>query len=53
LTHTNLIFTVLPKIEFDMILGRNYHKQFGYRIVGVPTKLPGPSTLELDDLIVW
>jgi hypothetical protein len=49
--YLNLIFTVLDKIEFDMILGRNYHQIFGYKLVGVPTKPPGPQITEPDALI--
>jgi hypothetical protein len=49
--HDNLLFTVLPQIEFDLIIGRNYNQRFGYRLVGVPTKRPGEEIVELDDLI--
>jgi hypothetical protein len=49
--YLNLQFAVLDHIEFDMILGRNYRQMFGYRLTGVPTKLPGPALFEPDNLI--
>jgi hypothetical protein len=49
--YKDLTFTVLPHINFDLIIGRNFHQKFGYRLVGVPTQLPGPAINEPDNLI--
>jgi hypothetical protein len=45
----NLVFTVLPHIEFDMIIGRNFRQQLGYKLIGVPSKKPGPELLLLEE----
>jgi hypothetical protein len=44
-TFNNLVFTVLPHIEFYMIIGRNFHQQLRYKLIGVPSKKPGPETI--------
>jgi hypothetical protein len=45
------ILTVLPEINYDVILCLNIHQQLGIRLVGVPVKMPGPEIVELDNVI--
>jgi hypothetical protein len=51
ITLPNLQFTVLPNIDFDLIIGCNYHQHLGYKLIGVPTKKPGQPVIELNDSI--
>ncbi len=43
-TYTDMTLVVIPSLGYSVILGRNVHTLMGFKLIGLPSKLPGKET---------